>query len=229
MAATTKLAATWIRNLSSGPSARSSHGVSAGVLGGKIGVFVFGGEEKARHTIDNKLWALTLPSSTPTDKDLQSATWEVFDDGTGECAPEARLGHAQAIVSEGTNPGLYVYGGRTGITMKEGALDDLWRHDGHAWSKVEPTAGSSAGPSLRSFHRAAAVGRYFYVFGGCDGSAGSHERLADLWQFDCDTREWAQLSAPTGLRGRGGATFEASIGTVGAAASSTLCMIAGFA
>lgn len=182
-----RLTARWARLAAAGdlPCARSSHGLSA--IAGKA--YLFGGEEKARHAIDSAVHKLD-----PKD----GGHWTRLE--PEGAAPSPRIGHAQCS----TRDSLLVFGGRTGVALGEGDLNDLWcfTADG-LWTKLE--AADGAPPSPRSFHRAVTVGERVYVFGGCGGEG----RLADLHEFDLTTRRWTALP-PADIAGRGGATFEAS-------------------
>eukprot|EP00966_Prymnesium_polylepis_P068826 1598578-Prymnesium_polylepis.2 len=198
-----RLTARWTHlALSNAPVARSSHCVSA--IGGKA--YLFGGEAKARHAIDSVVHRL----------DVQERAWTPLAPQQGAVAPTPRVGHAQCTVRDK----LIVFGGRVGVDMGEGNLNDTWAFDvaSGEWTPIEASDGTP--PCPRSFHRAAAVGDKMYVFGGC----GAEGRLADLHEFDFLTRRWSALPrAPSDVTGRGGATFEASTN------ERALWMCAGFA
>ena len=79
--------------------------------------------------------------------------------------------NAHTAVAVGTD--IYVFGGRSGIDIGEGALGDLHRFDTltSTWSRVEPA--TDVAPPKRSYHAMAAAGGRLYVFGGCgEGATG---------------------------------------------------------
>eukprot|EP00553_Chaetoceros_curvisetus_P010502 CAMPEP_0204612212 /NCGR_PEP_ID=MMETSP0717-20131115/319_1 /ASSEMBLY_ACC=CAM_ASM_000666 /TAXON_ID=230516 /ORGANISM="Chaetoceros curvisetus" /LENGTH=365 /DNA_ID=CAMNT_0051624205 /DNA_START=27 /DNA_END=1124 /DNA_ORIENTATION=- len=179
------------------PCARSSHGVSW--ISGSNSLIVYGGEHIAR-----------------TPLETSDASWACHFDAEGGCqwraivpdnAPSPRIAHAQAV-HEATST-IYVFGGRAGITMKEMAMNDLWKLDcsggpgSETWSEVIP-ADSSTIPEARSFHKMLCVGDNLYVFGGCGDTSG---RLKDLHRFDLKSLTWHSLGESQHLRGRGGPTF----------------------
>lgn len=168
------------------PCTRSSHGLSA--IGGKI--ILYGGEHVARtplETGDQALWIATQDQWRCCVMDSQARQ------------PPARVAHAQAAVGDDS---VYIFGGRAGITMNEHPMNDLWKFhvDTESWEEIE-TSGTP--PSPRSFHRMVACDASLYVFGGC----GAQGRLADLHQFNLETRVWTNLGASPLLRGRGGANL----------------------
>jgi len=171
------------------PCSRSSHGVSIVTDGTRL--VLYGGEHTARMPLETEqtLWIACQ----------NGGEWEwkcVLSDL--EQQPPARIGHAQAAVGND----VFIFGGRAGITMKEMAMNDLWKFDTNTfkWAEVK-TNGSP--PAPRSFHRMIYVNdRFLYVFGGC----GEDGRLADLYKFDLETSTWHTLE-PSPLRGRGGANI----------------------
>ena len=144
------------------PLARSSHTVSQ--IGPKL--FLFGGEHDPRTPINSDVHAY----------DVASGDWSVLR-ATGT-APEPRLAHS-ATVADNTSR-IYVFGGRSGKEMGDGAFDDLHVFDASvaAWHAVTDAKGPA--PAMRSFHTSAAAHKNMYIFGGC----GTDGRLADLHQFD---------------------------------------------
>ncbi|MEW5318732.1 MAG: hypothetical protein WDW38_009927 [Sanguina aurantia] len=94
----------------------------------------------------------------------------------GGLPPVPRVAHTAAAV--GTS--IYIFGGRTGMEMGDGAMDDLWVFDTvtDAWSQVLGATGDL--PAKRSFHTMVALGQKLYVFGGC----GVVDRLSDMYEFD---------------------------------------------
>lgn len=184
-----RLAARWTRLAGlpgAAPAARSSHGLSA--IGGRA--YLFGGEAVARHAID----------STVHELDVEGG-WKALVAGAGY-EPVPRVGHAQCAVGGK----LLVFGGRTGVDMGDGILNDTWLFDPgtQAWEELKDVAGTP--PCARSYHRATAVGNKVFVFGGC----GAEGRLADLHVLDLQARRWSALPSAPDIPGRGGPVFEAS-------------------
>lgn len=123
------------------------------------------------------------------------------------------MAHAQALIGSS----LYIYGGRQGVNVGDGDLNDMHKLDLSTgeWSAIAP---GNEGPSARSFHQMCAAGGKLHVFGGCPG----HDRASDLWTFDPETLMW-QIRPEGGMRGRGGAGFIADLD------EANLYVIAGFA
>eukprot|EP00877_Chromochloris_zofingiensis_P006588 jgi/Chrzof1/2182/Cz11g05080.t1 len=178
----------WVTLLQQGllPGPRSSHALTS--VGGLI--YLFGGEVQPRIPVPNDVHSY----------DISEGVWTKLLT-TGE-APSPRIACTAAAV--GTH--LYIYGGRTGVDMGEGADDHLWVLDTTTshWSKVEAVSGSL--PSPRSYHAMMAVGTNLYVFGGC----GEQGRLNDLHTFDTLSKAWKQLPNNDCLLPRGGATLATS-------------------
>ena len=88
--------------------------------------------------------------------------WKALVAGAGY-EPVPRVGHAQCAVGGK----LLVFGGRTGVDMGDGILNDTWLFDPgtQAWEELKDVAGTP--PCARSYHRATAVGNKVFVFGGC--------------------------------------------------------------
>ena len=134
---------------------------------------------------------------------------------TTSAFPPSRIAHAQAVYQ---NRYVYIFGGRSGVTMQEQPMNDLWVLDTmtnpsksrdhndnddykYSWSPVEvDMERSDPIPEPRSYHRMICIGDMLYMFGGC-GTAG---RLNDLYKFDIVNRTWHNLGCSTKLRGRGG-------------------------
>jgi hypothetical protein len=185
-----RLTARWTQ-LTAGtlPGARSSFGLSA--LRGRG--LLFGGEKTSRHAIDSKVYALDVADA--------GASWKAITPSVASPEPVPRVAHAQCV-SHGQ---LVIFGGRTGLDMGEGLLNDLWLFDVGTGIWAQPsTAGTP--PAARSFHQMAALDDKIYVFGGC----GADGRLATLHELDRTSWRWSTLPHPPGLSGRGGASFEAA-------------------
>jgi len=179
------------------PIARSSH--SSSFYDGSL--YVYGGEHVARTPIDSTVWIYTQTQNT----------WREL--GTKGPQPEPRVAHAQAVVGDD----LYIMGGRQGVDLGDGDLNDLHKVSLRtgAWTAVAPRG---TPPSPRSFHQGCAAGGKLYIFGGCPG----HSRVSDLHVYDPQANAWSQLP-DQGMRGRGGAGFTAD------AAGENLYVLAGFA
>lgn len=169
------------------PCRRSSHGVS--ILDNGSLLVVYGGEHVARTPLVDK-------------ESLWFAVKEDNDEWQWQCIlptdtkPPARVAHAQAVVGDSS---VYIFGGRAGITMKEKAMNDLYKLDTttRQWKLIE-TKGTP--PVPRSFHRMISIENYLYVFGGCSEQG----RMADLHQLDLFTLTWSNLGTSPLLQGRGG-------------------------
>lgn len=83
----------------------------------------------------------------------------------------------------------------------------LWRYDTKAaqWNLVKPANSSAPFPAGRSYHCITSDNRNkIYIHAGCPESG----RLADLWEFDAETKTWSELpSAPGSARGGASITF----------------------
>lgn len=124
--------------------------------------------------------------------DLNSLTWSVVDDATGD-VPPPRVGVSMAAVKDI----IYVFGGRDN-THKE--LNELYSFDTGTKKWALLTTGET-GPSHRSYHSSVSDEQRVYIFGGC-GVAG---RLNDLWAFDAEEQRWVQYPSPgETCKGRGG-------------------------
>ena len=181
------------------PKARSSHTITACE---KNKVYVFGGEPEPRTADDNDTYCL----------DVEEGKWTRVE-VTGP-KPSPRFGHCAAFVDDK----LYVFGGRTGITMGEGALSDIQCLDTNTktWSEVKVTGDI---PEARSFSAMTSHGANLFLFGGCGASG----RFNDLHKFNTESQSWSKLSTSNEIVPRGGPGLAA----VGAGACS-IYVIAGF-
>eukprot|EP00884_Botryococcus_braunii_P016719 jgi/Botrbrau1/3730/Bobra.0363s0015.1 len=162
---------------------RSSHSLTS--VGDVL--YLTGGENVPRVPIGTEMYKL----------DLNAQDWQklqVFGD-----APSPRVAHGAAALGRI----IYIFGGRSGIDMGEGALDDFFSFDTstRTWARIV----TEAGPPARSYHAMATDTRTgkVYVFGGC--GAGSSGRLNDLWEFDPAAATWTRLPSCAEIKGRGGA------------------------
>lgn len=165
-------------------------------------LIVYGGETVARTPLDSSqaTWACDLDASLKW-------KWRLITNNNNNdpSPPPPRVAHAQAYHAPSST--LYVFGGRAGITMKEQAMNDVWKLDcsgpagSEAWSQVT-TKGTA--PEARSFHKMMCLEDSLYVFGGCGETSG---RLADMHRLDLTTYTWHDLGTSQHLRGRGGANL----------------------
>jgi Galactose oxidase, central domain len=189
------------------PCERSSHGLSI-VKKESVVLVLYGGEKVARTPIEGSA-ALWLA-------DLTTRSWKKVVVNTAADGPPERVGHAQA--AHGNK--IYIFGGRSGITMQEAAMNDMWAFDveTETWEQVIPSSDSPL-PEARSFHRMICIGDSLYVFGGCGAVSG---RLADMHRFDISSQTWHNMGASK-LRGRGGPNL------VSLDSGRKLAVVAGFA
>ncbi|KAG2454804.1 hypothetical protein HYH02_000636 [Chlamydomonas schloesseri] len=184
------------------PIDRSSHSIT--VIDNKV--YLFGGEHDPRVPVGNELY----------EYDMATGTWRVVE-VKGE-APPPRVAHAAAAVGST----LYVFGGRDGRDVGEGASNQLHAFDTttSTWRLLAP-AGSP--PPQRSYHTMTSLGHKLYVFGGC----GEKGRLNDLHQYDTATNTWTPLAVPSAeaVPGRGGSCLVP--GAVGGG-KQQLFVVAGF-
>ncbi|KAL9191288.1 hypothetical protein ACHAXT_000994 [Thalassiosira profunda] len=188
------------------PLPRSSHGLSA-LSNGEL--LLYGGENVARTPITDAAQALWLAKNS-------GDGWQWLAPKVDGAAPPPRVAHSQAAVGDA----VYVYGGRGGIEMGEGALSDMWKLEitnaTAKWTEIAPVG--SEQPEARSFHKMIAISTDLYVFGGCGASG----RLNDLWKFDTQTGKWTSLGSSSLLKGRGGPNILSLAGN-------KIAIVAGFA
>ena len=202
------------------PSGRSSHGVSW--IQSTSRLVIHGGERIPRTPLEDHdaTWVCDFAGD---DDRPERGRWRAITGGGGTGSPPVRLGHAQA--SHAGSSSVYVFGGRSGIGMREEARNDMWKLDcsgppgSETWSEVTPE-GDGPVPEARSFHRMVCLDDSLYVFGGCGTESG---RLSDLHRFDIPGRTWHDLGSSHHLRGRGGAAL------LPLDAGNALGVVAGFA
>uniref|UniRef100_A0A7S3QY44 Nitrile-specifier protein 5 n=1 Tax=Dunaliella tertiolecta TaxID=3047 RepID=A0A7S3QY44_DUNTE len=114
--------------------------------------------------------------------------------------PTPRVAHSAVVI--GTN--IWIFGGRSGVEMGEGAKSDLYIFDTKTSTWAAAAVDESLLPPSRSYHTACACGDVMYVFGGC-GAAGAG-RLNDLWRLDTKSNQlkWEQMPTNPEIKGRGG-------------------------
>ena len=93
------------------------------------------------------------------------------------------------------NETLFLFSGYTEDRLGKRKLNDVWLHDGSAWSEVVRTGDAgyddaAAWPGERYGSASAASGDRIFVFGGFS-DVGDHN---DLWEFDPARRRWRLLS-----------------------------------
>ena len=126
---------------------------------------------------------------------------------------------------------MYIFGGRTGIDMKETAMNDMWKLEltddssEAKWTEIKQSGTDNNHiPEERSFHKMITIGTDLYMFGGVGGSG----RLNDLWKFDTLTEKWTSLGSSI-LRGRGGPNILSLSGGSTAEDDVKIAIVAGFA
>lgn len=168
------------------------------VIGNKL--YMCGGELLPRVPIDDALHCY----------DFENQSWEQVR-GMG-VSPGGRI--APTMCTVGSR--FYLFGGRVGVDMSEGAKSDLFSFDTekNLWINVAP---NGTPPSVRSFHAMTSAGKKVYVFGGC----GEQGRMNDLHSFDIETDTWEQLPSCDDIKPRGGSNI--------AVIDNTLYVVFGFA
>uniref|UniRef100_A0A7S4KTM0 Uncharacterized protein n=1 Tax=Paramoeba aestuarina TaxID=180227 RepID=A0A7S4KTM0_9EUKA len=155
------------------PTGRSSHALfGVKKKGSSSGdVVMFGGERIAREAVDGATWICSSDS-----------TWSTLPSTEDAVAPRPRFAMASASYEvDGELRGV-IFGGRTGIGMGQGALDDTFVFEaGTGWRAVT----CPLSPTPRSYHAMVGNGQYVFLFGGC-----AEERLNDLWLFDGVAERW---------------------------------------
>lgn len=197
---TSAVKALWRRLSTKGaiPQGRSSHGFV--IINHHA--YVFGGENSPRVPIGSTVHCL----------DLNTLEWSVSQPKDKESEPPPT--NAAAVAALGDS--MYMFGGRSGISMGEGDNNDMYTFNtcSKEWRKL-PTTGDV--PMARSYHAMTALGNALYVFGGCTQKG----RMNDLYCFDVDTNTWEKQPAYDVIEGRGGPGL-VSVGH-------TLYVVAGFA
>jgi len=107
--------------------------------------------------------------------------------------PPSRSGHAMAWDSRRRR--LVVFGGYADEQPR--ALNDLWAFDDATgtWENMTPTPLPPAWPSARLLHALAydSARDRLILFGGFPGVS-NFERLADVWEWDGDSRTWTNAT-----------------------------------
>ena len=194
------LQALWQRLSTKGPvpQGRSSHGFV--IIGHQA--YVFGGENSPRVPIGSTVHCL----------DLSTQEWSVCQPKNKDSEPQPI--NAAAVAALGDS--MYVFGGRSGITMGEGNTNQMYAFNTRTkeWRTLE-TSGDI--PMARSYHTMLALGNALYVFGGCSEKG----RLNDLHRFDVATNQWEKQPSYDVIEGRGGPGL--------AAVGEALYVVGGFA
>jgi len=117
--------------------------------------------------------------------DLEQHRWEQPPEAGAMATPPpmGRFGHTAVIY----NNSMFIFGGWNGHET----LDDLYEFSlgTFQWYNV-PNRGRNV-PKSRYRHSAAVYGCSMFIFGGVDKN---QDRFADLFEFNIDTREWAQIN-----------------------------------
>jgi hypothetical protein len=153
---------------------------------------VIGGEHEARIPIGLDIFELDLSA--------EILEWKLCPSQGGN-TPQPRLAHGQAVIGDS----IWIFGGRVGIGMGEGPLDDMHYFDTTTKEWYGPiTAFAGRPPAPRSFHKMVSVGPRLYLFGGCAAVG----RLNDLHVFDTLSLTWSELPSSADITGRGGPGFQ---------------------
>ena len=190
---------------------RSSHSLS--IVKGRA--FIFGGEEKLREKVDNKVHVFTLPQSEHDETDYQSIA-ATNHEGLNGPVPETRSGHTATVIDDR----IYVFGGRDQVSLKP--LEEkgrVWVFDSRMnhWSFLDPSEGTPF-PEPRHHHASASTVEplqapagenedqadysssafddhgTLFIHGGCSDS----DRYADVWGFDVASRTWSRYADAPG-------------------------------
>jgi len=168
---------------------RSSHSVN--FLANKL--FIFGGEHEPRKPIDNKILKI----------DLETKKFEYVEGKSGDKhVPCPRVAHSASFINEK----LYIFGGRVGIGMDEGALNDLYEFNTatNEWKLLDDgvSKANDQRPAARSYHAMTSLDEKLYIFGGCTES-----RLNDFFSYDTVKAEWKKLAQDELIKPRGGSAI----------------------
>lgn len=173
------------------PGSRSSHCLAS--LGPSM--YMFGGEQLPRIPVEADTYCYDLPSGSWTRVAVKGSP------------PGPRVAATMTTVGDR----IYLFGGRTGVDMGEGARGDLFVLDPTStppeWAPLEVNASSPTPPS-RSYHAATTARGKLYIFGGC----GTNGRLNDLWEFDPSSKTWLELPRCDAVGARGGGVMVAAPG-----------------
>lgn len=160
-------------------------------------LYVLGGENIARTPIDSQIYSLNLNENNTN-------SWNSIE--VSGNLPPSTIAHAQANIGDL----IYVFGGRVGIEIGEGPLNDLYSFNIITNTWTGPIEFIGVAPQARSFHKMVGHNDSLFLFGGC-AQVG---RLNDLHEFNTITNTWTSLPISENISGRGGAGFEAADGKI---------------
>ncbi|KAL4794266.1 hypothetical protein BDV19DRAFT_379575 [Aspergillus venezuelensis] len=185
--------AIWKKLLSDTSIQRSSQTLS--VVGNNA--YIYGGELRPREPVDSAVYRIPINQG-------EEASSGIFTLRNLPNTPQPRVGAASTTI----DGKIYIFSGRGGTAMapieENGAL---WVFDtadpSGDWSQLEPADANVPCPVGRSYHAQTSNGKgTIFVHAGCPEKG----RLADLWAFNIDTREWINLSTAPGPE-RGGTSI----------------------
>jgi len=151
---------------------------------------VFGGEHDSRVPISNNFIVY----------DLNSSKWSSIENkGNLSSIPCSRVAHSSCLI----NDKIYIFGGRVGVGMGEGSLNDLYEFDtsSNNW-KLLDDGKSINSPVARSYHAMTSLSNRIFLFGGC-----GENRLNDFYSFDISKNEWSRLAQDERIAPRGGSSI----------------------
>lgn len=164
-----------------GPATRGSHAAAFDVE--RRAMVIFGGTGGSEGRL-NDVWAL----------DTRRREWTRLDDPTEPDRPVIRSN--ATMVLDPNRDRLLVYGGITGAGLSPRALGDLFEFDlgSGSWREIVPPTGPT--PLARLGHAAIFDTHRdrMVVYGGQHFSDRTAANLSDLWEFDCATETWTELS-----------------------------------
>ena len=172
--------------LSSEIVTRSSHSVN--ILKNKI--YIFGGEHDSRIPINNCFSVF----------DLKGLKWSTIENKADSFnIPCSRVAHTSCLI----NDKIYIFGGRTGVGMGDGAFNDLYEFDtsNNQWKLIDDGKSENA-PLARSYHAMTSLNNRIFIFGGC-----AKDRLNDFYSFDLSKKEWKRLVHDDRIKPRGGSAI----------------------
>ena len=189
---------------------RSSHTVN--LIQSKL--YAYGGENEPRIPIDDNIMTY----------DIASQKWTIAEISNVQNKPFARIGHTSCVIDKN----IFIFGGRTGIDMGEGSLNDLHAFDANlkTWIQLKQNMTDEENtPPPRSYHTMTSLKNKLYIFGGCSAD---HGRLNDLFEFDLVQSKWKKLKSDDRIAPRGGAGLCAFESPNESVESSCLYVIGGF-
>lgn len=183
-------------------------GISQSAVSSRIALFV-------RYASDLILASCLLAFSSAT---AAAEEWRELNPAT---KPSARAGHTMVTI----NGNVYLFGGYENATAsvkrlegaadisagdgpaplrKAGAVNDLWKFDGHNWERIADNAPLAP----RYLHTAIAYKNKMYVFGGLTNST---TYLSDMWSYSSDTNSWEEVQQKGNAKPQGRSNHSATV------------------